>query len=58
MKDNEYSAEKALPISVIVIAIVSIIIGIRQAVERRKHNRLSVRPRLDLNFSKNHDDKM
>ncbi|MCD4773094.1 MAG: hypothetical protein K8R41_06895 [Bacteroidales bacterium] len=56
-KNNHYSSEKILSISAIFIAVVSIVIGIWQGIETRKHNRLSVQPRLELFYSQDYHDK-
>ena len=55
-KTNHYSSEKILSISAIFIAVVSITIGIWQGIETRKHNRLSVQPKLEISYSVSKND--
>jgi len=54
---NRFDSDKVLSISAIIIAIVSIFIGIWQGSETRKHNRLSVQPRLSIQHSLNYADQ-
>ncbi|MBN2093380.1 hypothetical protein JW964_27395 [candidate division KSB1 bacterium] len=50
------SVDKILSISAIVIALTSVCISIWEGMETRKHNRLSVRPKLEIVFSTTKDD--
>lgn len=56
MKNKKLSSETVISVSAIIIALVSIIVAIWQGVETRKHNRLSVQPRLDLAYSLDYDN--
>ncbi|HGY56613.1 MAG TPA: hypothetical protein ENK44_12965 [Caldithrix abyssi] len=53
IKDFNISTDKILSLSAIVIAIVSISVAVWEGLETRKHNRLSVRPKLEIYYSTN-----
>jgi hypothetical protein len=53
---QKFTSEKILSLSAIVIALASIAIAIWEGVEIRKHNRLSVRPKLEIFFSPSSDN--
>ncbi len=46
-----YSSEKVLSISAITIAVISIFVAVWESSEIRKHNRLSVRPKLEIYYN-------
>jgi hypothetical protein len=46
-----FSTDKILSVSAIIIAIASIFVAIWQGIETRKHYRLSVRPKLQITFN-------
>ena len=48
---KKLSSEKILSISAIIIALASIFISIWEGIEIRKHNRLSVRPKLEISYN-------
>ncbi len=48
-------ADRILSVSAIVIAVVSIVVSVWEGLETRKHNRLSVQPRLEISFNTNRD---
>ncbi len=48
---KRFSSEAIISISAIIIAIASIFISVWQGLETRKHNRLSVRPNLEIHFT-------
>ena len=50
-KKTRFSADTIVSFSAIVIASASIFVAIWQGIENRKHNRLSVRPKLQIMFS-------
>lgn len=50
------TSDTILSISAIFIAFISIFISIGDGVETRKHNRLSVRPKLDMSYNLNQDN--
>ena len=58
MQKNKISSDSIISISAIVIAILSIIITVWQGIETRKHNRLSVQPRLDISYSLDFQDSL
>jgi len=47
---SKISAETFVSFSAIIIALASIVVTIWQGIEIRKHNRLSVRPKLEITF--------
>jgi hypothetical protein len=50
-----FSSEKIISISAIIIALASIFIAVWEGIEIRNHNRLSVRPKIEIFFSPNSD---
>jgi hypothetical protein len=46
-----FSSDKVLSISAIIIALASIFISVWEGFEIRKHNRLSVRPKLEISYN-------
>ncbi len=47
---TKINSEKIVSVSAIVIAVASIVVTIWQGMEMRKHNRLSVKPRLEISY--------
>ena len=47
---RKISSDTVVSLSAIIIAIASIVVTIWQGIENRNHNRLSVRPKLAINF--------
>ena len=58
MNNRKFSSDLIVSISAIVIALASIIVAVWQGIENRNHNRLSVRPRLDMSFSLDYADSL
>ena len=58
MRKNKITSDTIVSLSAIVIAVVSIIIAIWQGIETRKHNRLSVQPKLDISYSLDYKDSL
>lgn len=52
---NKYSSDTIVSLAAIVIAIASIVVTVWQGMESRRHNRLSVRPKLEIIFESGHD---
>ena len=50
------SSERILSVSAIVIAVVSIVISVWEGIETRKHNRLSVMPKLEITYKRSGDN--
>jgi len=57
MKEKRFSADILISISAVIIAVISIAIGVWQGIETRRHYRLSVQPRLDLYYSQDYVNK-
>lgn len=53
LKDFNISSEKILSISAIIIAVASISVAVWEGIETRKHNLLSVRPKLEIFYNSN-----
>ena len=51
MGKKKFSSELIISISAIIIAVVSVVVTVWQGIETRRHNRLSVQPRLELTFA-------
>lgn len=58
MKKNKLSSDTVISTSAIVIALVSVFLTVWQGVEFRKHNRLSVQPRLDISYGLDYFDSL
>ena len=54
-KKSFNSSERILSVSAIVIAVVSIVISVWEGIETRKHNRLSVMPKLEITYKRSGD---
>ena len=53
---RKISSDTVVSLSAIIIAIASIVVTIWQGIENRNHNRLSVRPKLEINFQLTKDN--
>ena len=52
---KKLSSDNIVSLAAIVIAIASIVVTVWQGMETRRHNRLSVRPKLEIIFESGHD---
>ena len=58
MGSKKNSSDTILLVSAIIIATISIIISLWEGIETRKHNRLSVQPRMEIYFDLNYNENM
>ena len=58
MGSKKISSDTILLVSAIIIATISIIISLWEGIETRKHNRLSVQPRMEIYFDLNYNENM